>query len=329
MPNLSLSLAMGDYDHTRDLLDGKVGAEGIDLTCLRLPVEEIFHRFIRSREWDVSEMSLGKTVSFLSQPQPDIVALPVFPSRAFRHSSIYVRADTTIKRPENLAGKRVGVPEWAQTASIYTRGLLAHEYGVDLNSIHWYQAGVNDAGRAEKVELHLPAGIRYTPVPNRSLSDLLVAGELDAVLSARPPMPYADGTGRVRRLFEDYRPVELAYWEKTGVFPNMHVVAVKRDTFERNPWIAMNLLEAFEAAKDRSLRRAVDITASFYPLPWISELATTSRQLMGADFWPYGIEPNRVTLAAFLQYASEQGVTPRRLTVEELFPAVVQSRVKV
>jgi 4,5-dihydroxyphthalate decarboxylase len=327
MSDLQLSLAMGEYDHMRDLLDGTVRAEGIDLAVLRLPIEEMFYRFLRHREFDVSEVSFGKVVSLISQGDTSIVPIPVFPSRVFRHSSIYVRADAGITKPQDLAGKRIGVPEWAQTAAVYSRGMLAHEYGVDLKSVHWHQGGVYEAGRAEKIKLNLPAGMRLTVVKDRSLSEMLRAGDLDAVLSART-LEVAGDT-RVRRLFEDYRTVELAYWKKTGIFPIMHVVAMRREVYERDRWVAMNLLKAFEAAKQRSLARVADITASFIPLPWTPDYARISQEALGADFWPYGLEPNRVTLEAFTQYAFEHGVCHRKVAVEELFPSEVQSSFKV
>src|SRR5215831_20683957 len=174
MSKIPLTLAIGEYDHARDLFDGTVQVEGVDLTVLRLPVEEMFYRFIMHGEFDVSEVSLAKMAAFAALDDRRFVPLPVFPSRVFRHSSIYVRSDAGIKRPEDLAGKRVGVPEWAQTAAVYSRGLLVNEYDIDLRSIIWYQAGVNDSGRKEKVALELPAGFRLTPVADRSLTDMLV-----------------------------------------------------------------------------------------------------------------------------------------------------------
>ena len=329
MANIQLTLAIGEYDHVRDLLDGTVRVAGVDLTALRLQPEEIFYRFTHYREWDVSEMSFAKFISFVSQDDKGFVAIPVFPSRVFRHSSIYVRADGGIVRPEQLAGKRIGVPEWAQTAAVYSRGMLVHEYGVDLKSIHWHQGGVNQVGRVEKAKLKLPEGLRYTVARERSLSEMLLAGELDAVLSARPPEPFEAGDARVRRLFEDYHAVELAYWKKTGIFPIMHVVTMRREVYERYPWAAMNLVKAFEEAKNHSLARASDITASLFPLPWTPDHARLSRELLGADFWPYGIEPNRKTLEAFTQYAFEQGVCHRKIAVEDLFPPEVQTSFKV
>ena len=329
MAKIQLSLAIGAYDHVRDLVDGTVPVAGVELTVLRLPVEEMFYRFLMHGEFDVSEASLAKIVALAAQDDRRFVPLPVFPSRVFRHSSIYIRTGGDIARPEELAGKRVGVPEWAQTAAIYTRGLLAHDYGVDLASIHWHQAGVNEAGRIEKVKLSLPSGVRLTVVADRSLSEMLLAGDLDAVLSARPPAPILAGDPRVRRLFADPRAVELAYARKTGLFPIMHVVAMRREVYERNRWLAMNLFKAFDEAKARSLERAADMTASFFPLPWAADELRLARELFGDDPWRYGIEPNRSTLETFLRYAFEQGVCCRPLSLETLFPPEVQATFRI
>jgi 4,5-dihydroxyphthalate decarboxylase len=329
MPNIHLTMALSEYDHARDLLDGTVPVGGVDLTILNLPVEEIFYRFTIHREWDVSEMSFAKFIALKSQGDESLVGIPVFVSRAFRHSSLYVRADSPITRPEQLSGMRVGLPEWAQTAAIYSRGMLAHDHGVDLKSIHWHQAGVNDAGRVEKVTLNLPEGLRYTPVPDKSLTEMLLSGEIDAALTARPPNPYSAGDGRIRRVFENYREVELDYWKRTGIFPIMHLVALRREIYDRHRWVAMNLLKAFEEAKNRSLARAADITLSFFPLPWMPDNAKVAQGLMGEDFWPYGIEANRTTLEAFAQYAFEQGVCQRLVAVEDLFAPEVRSKFKV
>ena len=314
--NIALSLAISPYDHARGL-----EAQGIDLNVLELPIEEIFYRFTRFREWDASEMSFAKTISLLSQPASDLVAIPVFPSRVFRHSAIYVGRDSAIKKPKDLEGRKVGVPEWAQTAGIYVRGLLQHEYGVDLARIDWYQAGVQQPGRIEKVKLNLPAGVRVTPVPGKSLAQMLAGGELDAVISARDPGG--------KRLFDDYISLEAEYFKKTRIFPIMHVMVLRRAVYERDRWIAMNLLKAFEEAKRRSQARLVEIGLSHLPMPWLAEHARRWRGVAGEDFWPYGIEGNRPTLEAFTQYAYEQGVTARRLEVEELFAPETRESFKI
>ncbi|HEX7219952.1 MAG TPA: ABC transporter substrate-binding protein [Burkholderiales bacterium] len=311
---LPISLAISPYEHTRELRP-----EGIALNLLDLPIEEIFYRFTHFREWHASEMSFGKVISLLSQPQPEIICIPVFLSRVFRHSAIYVRAG--IKTPKDLEGKRVGIPEWAQTAGIYVRGMLQHEYGVDLAKIKWFQAGVREPGRVEKVKLNLPAGVSIQPMPERTLADMLQKGDLDAVVSARavPGM----------RLFENYQEIEKAYYRKTRIFPIMHVLAIKRDAYERDRWIAMNLFKAFEEAKNRSLARVSEFGLSHLPMPWVPDHVRHWRELAGEDFWPYGIEPNRPTLEAFLQYGFEQGVATRRLKVEELFAPETLERAKI
>ena len=309
---LPLSLAVSAYDHVRDLR-----AEGIDLNVQTPHLEEIFFRFTRFREWDVSEMSFGKTISILAGDNPDIVALPIFVSRVFRHSSIYVNAK--VKSPKDLEGKRVGVPEWAQTASIFTRGMLQHEYGVDLKKVDWVQAGLQQAGRIEKVQLHLPPGLRVTPVRDKNLIEMLASGELDAVLSARE-IPGA------KRLFPDYRGVELDYFKKTRIFPIMHVVVIRRDVYEKNRWVARNLYKAFEAAKNASLARTAELGLSYFPVAWLAEHTQRWREVMGEDFWPYGLEANRATLEAFVQYGWEHGICKRRLKADELFaPETLES----
>lgn len=310
---LPLTLAISPYDHARDLRP-----QGIDLTVLELAIEEIFYRFTRFREWDVSEMSFAKALALLSQSAPDIVAIPVFPSRVFRHSAIYSKK---LNAPKELEGKRVGIPEWAQTAGIYVRGLLRHEYGVDLARIEWVQAGVREPGRMEKVAIELPPGVRITPAPDKTLAAMLASGELDAVISARDP----GGS----RLFPNCFELEEAYFRKTRIFPIMHVIVLRRELYERDRWIAMNLFKAFEEAKRASQARITEIGLSHIPMPWLAEHARRWRDIAGEDFWPYGIEGNRPTLEAFLQYAHEQGVTGRRLRVEELFAPETLERAKV
>jgi 4,5-dihydroxyphthalate decarboxylase len=329
MDPLPLVLAISEYDHVRDLISGRVVPEGMRLICLNLPIEEIFHRFIINREWDVSEMSMAKYVSLISQNDTSLSAIPVFPSRVFRHSSLYVRRDGPVRAPADLVGRRVGVPEWAQTAAVYSRGFLTRQYDIDLASIEWVQAGVDQPGRNEKVRLRLPEGITLAPVMDATLSDMLRDGRLDAVLSARPPRCFQEKHPSIRRLFENFLEVEAAYYDETGIFPIMHVIAIRREVLERHPWAAMNLFKAFDEAKNRSLERALDATASRFPIPWSFVHAQRAQSRFGRDYWPYGIDDNRPTLDAFLQYAYEQGVCHRRLAVEELFPKQMQTTVKV
>ena len=331
MANIHLTLAMDEYDHTRDLLQGKVNAEGIDLTWLNLDVEEIFYRFASAWEWDVSELSFAKYCSIVSQPDPPIVGIPVFVSRVFRHSAWYVAADGPVREVADLAGKRIGIPEWSQTATVYARGWLAEDAGIPLEDVDWVQAGVNEPGRIELAHLKLPEGIRYRQVPDRSLTEMLLAGDIEALISARPPKAFLDGDTRIVRLIPDYRAQEQDYFKRTGVYPIMHTVAIRRDTYEKHPWIAMNLLNGFEAAKKRSVARLTSVTHSQIPVPWIYDtLPELAADIFpGGDYWPYGIEPNRPTIEAFLRFCHDQGLCHRKLEPEDLYPSEVQSVFRV
>jgi 4,5-dihydroxyphthalate decarboxylase len=311
-----------------DLVSGRVVPQGIDLNCLTLQIEEIFFRELTYHEFDLCELSLAKHASLISQGDRLRSALPVFPLRLARHSSIYVRRDGPVRTPQDLKGRRVGLPEWAQTAAVYSRGLLMHEYAVSLGDVDWVQAGVNQPGRVEKVTLKLPAGVRLRSVPDKSLSELLITGEVDAVLSAHPPACFVQHHPNIGRLFDDFVDIERSYIQRTGIFPIMHVIGVRRELLDRYPWIAMNLFTAFDTAKNRSLERALFV-GSRYPIPWCYESARQAQELIGEDFWPYGIEANRRTLTAFLQYAYEQGVCHRLLQPEELFAAQVQQQFRL
>jgi 4,5-dihydroxyphthalate decarboxylase len=320
VPDIQLSLAISYYDHISDLLRGRVRAEGISLTPLELPVEEIFFRTVTFSEFDIAEFAMGKYVSLVAAGDAPFVAIPVFPSRVFRQSAFYIATRAGIRNAQDLSGRRVGVPEWAQTATIYARAYLQHQCGVPLRDVRWVQAGVNEAGRIEKVHLSLPEGIQIERVRDRSLNDMLLDGELDAVISAREPDAFVAGDSRVARLWPDTRALEEAYYRDTGIFPIMHAVVIKRTTLDRYPWIAMNLFKAFEKAKENAQRHLGKAVTSRVPFPGAYHAMAEAQRVFGNDPWPYGIEHNRPTLDAFLQFAHEQGVTSRRLQVDELFP---------
>lgn len=326
---LRLSLAVNDNDHLRDLAGGVIRPDGILLTPQILQIEEIFYRFTHHLEWDVAEMSFAKYISLTAAGNAPMIALPVFPSRVFRHSAFYVRNDSGITKPEHLQGRTIGIPEWAQTAGVYVRGMLARHYGIDLKSINWIQAGVNQPGRKEKVNLNLPDGIRYSTRPDSCLNDMLTRGEIDVAITARPPLALAQPESGIVRLFPDFKSEERNYYKQTGIFPIMHVIAMRRDVFEANRWMAVSLFKALEESKRRSLERLKDITASGVPLPWQMGLVEEVIAEFGDDFWPYGIEKNRPTLEAFCEYAFEQGVARRHLAVEELFPKEVHASFRV
>ena len=327
--SVHLTLAICDYEHVREIAQGLVHADGITLTPLIFPsIEEITFRFTRSLEWDVSELSFGKYISLASQGDASMLAIPVFPSRVHRHSAIYVRRDAGIRTPKDMEGRTAGIPEWAQTAGIYVRGFLAEDYGVDLRKVRWLQAGVNEPGRTEKVKLRLPAGISCEARPHTSLSAMLASGEVDAVISARAPEGFAAG-GPVLRLFPDYRAEEERFFKATGIFPIMHIVTIRRAVFEQHPWIAVNLFKMFDVAKRRCLDRLRDFTCARIPLPWAAAMTDEIHASCGPDPYPYGIEASRPTLEAFCRYAHDQGVTHRRMTVEDLFPREVQAMARV
>ena len=331
MNDIHLTMAMYDYDHVRDLTTGLVKAKGIDLTYLQMEVEEIFYRFSNALEWDVSELSFAKYCSVQSQEDPPFIGIPVFVSRVFRHSAFYLRKDGPVGDPERLRGGRIGIPEWSQTATVYARGWLQHQAGIGLDEVEWVQAGVNEPGRVEMAHLKLPDGVKYTQVPDRSLTEMLLAGDLDAMISAHAPHAFLEGNPDIVRLFPEYREVEEAYFRDTGIYPIMHTVAIRRDVYEEYPWVPMNLLTAFEEAKSRSVERLKTVTASQVPVPWGYDNVERLHQQFfpDTDYWPYGIEPNRTTIEAFLQYCYEQGVCHRQMTPEELYPREVQSVFKI
>ena len=326
--NVRLTLAISDYDHVRDLISGRVPVEGVDLTCLDLGVEEIFFRFTRYREWDVSELSMAKYCALRARGDDSLTAIPAFVSRSFRHSAFYVRADAPRDDPGMLRGARIGIPEWAVTATVVGRGLLTHEFGIDLAEIDWIQGGTNEPGRIETLPTRLPTGVAVAPERERSLTELLLDGEIAAILAPHPPDAAVDGSGRVVRLFTDHVSVEREYYLRTGFFPIMHVVAVKTEAYRSHPWIARNLLEAFGVARDRSVARALDTTAPRTPVPWASAHAESAVETFGT-LWPYGIEPNRLALETFLTLCWEQGVCERVLEPEELFAPETQHEFRI
>lgn len=329
MPNISLSLACGPYERTAALLDGRVRPQGIDLTCLALPPYEMFWRQIQHREFDVSELSLSAHILATSRGERELLGIPVFPSRVFRHSYVFVRADAGIGCPGDLAGKRVGVPEYHMTAALFIRGMLSDEYGVDPRSIYWVQAGLDRPGRKERVSLDLPENLTLERNERETLVDLLFEGAIDAVAIPSVPPRLLEAPDIVRRLFPDARAVERSYFERTGIFPIMHLVVITAEVYERAPWVAQEIYKAFTAAKEIALRESVSRGAIVSSLPWFETELEETRHLMGDDFWPYGVEPNRATLEAAVRYSAEQGLSRRPVSVEELFvPNCLETAVK-
>src|SRR5579862_3195262 len=320
MAKLRLTMACWNYDRTRALFEDRVPIDGIELTYLNLPVEETFFRMLRNREFDVAELSLSSyTVSLFKEPAP-FIAIPIFPSRFFRHSCIYINAGAGIREPKDLMGKRVGSPEYQMTAPVWIRGILSDEYGVPVTSVTTFTGGEEEPGRSEKIALDLPPEIRVQPIgPTQTLSSMLETGEIDALYTARMPSSYLSGSGRVRRLFEDYQPVEREYYLKTKIFPPMHIIALRRDVYEKHRWIAQSLYKAFVLAQQEVYRDQRQTAALMFMLPWLSKHVEDTEKTMGRDFWPYGLAPNEHALSTFLRYHHEQGLSKRLLTPRELF----------
>lgn len=287
MGDLNLTLACEDYDRTRPLRDGSVKPEGIDLNYLVLPVEEIFWRMLRYEEFDVAELSMGAFLVDASRGRRPFVAIPVFPSRTFRHRCIFVNVTSGIERPEDLRGKRVGVPEYTMTASVWLRGLLQHEYGVAPEEIHWFQGGEEQPGRKDRVEFDPPPKVRLGVIPeDRTLNEMIESGEIDALMSPRMPSCFLSGSPKVRRLFPDFKRVEMDYFRKTGIFPLMHTVVIRMGVYEKNPWVAQSLYKAFCEAKDLCFSQIYDSNVLRNSLPWTIADYEETRLLMGGDYWP-------------------------------------------
>ncbi len=319
MSRLQLTFACGDYDRTRALEEGTVRPDGIDLTYLRLPVEETFFRMMRHREFEVAEMSLSSYVKSLDSDERPFVALPVYTSRQFRHAGIFVHADSGIEKPEDLRGKVVGTPEWQLTAGVWIRGILADHHGVPLDSVEYRTGGQETAGRVEKAAVDLGGRVRIEPIPaGETLAAMLGDGRIDAFQGPRVPSSFVPG-GPVRRLFADPVAAEKAYFAETGIFPIMHVVALRRDVYEKHPWVAQTLTKALLLAKKKAAAELYDASALRFMLPWLIPGLEEARALLGADYWSYGLEANRHVLETFLRYHSEQGLSRRQYAPEELF----------
>lgn len=320
MVKVALRLACWDYDRTRPLFDGKVKPEGIDLTMLCLRPRETFDRMLHHKEFDVSELSLASYIALKAGADCPFVAIPVMLSRAFRHSCIFVNTDSGIFRPHDLIGKRVGVPQYGQTAAVYVRGFLQHDYGVHPRDVRWFWRPPKDSPQRMLIPLSLPVEIQLDVIPpGQDLAEMLEGGDLDALVTPYIPEPFRRGSPRVRRLFPAFKAVELDYYRRTHIFPIMHVVAIRKDIYDKHPWVAGSLYNAFSQAKEQALADLYDSDALRVTLPWLLDEIEENRGLLGNDFWPYGLERNRPTLEAAAQYVVEQGISTRKVKIEELF----------
>lgn len=325
MAKLNLSLAVGPYDRTRALIDGAVQIDGVNAIGMTLSPEEIFFRALRHAEFDICELSLSSFTVKTAQGGGPYVGVPAFVSRAFRHTSIYVRTDR-IKKPEDLKGKKVGVPEYQLTANVWARAILEDDYGVKPSDIHWIRGGIEDADRPEKISITLPSDVKLENAPaGKSISQLLADGDIDGFIAPRPPS-LPKNTPNVGWLFPDPVATAKDYFKRTGIFPIMHLVGVRRTIVEQHPWLPGAVFKAFCQAKDVALEYLSDTSATKVTLPFVEERLTEARTLMGEDFWAYGVEESRKTLENFLRHHHSQGLSSRLVTPEELFhPGTLES----
>jgi 4,5-dihydroxyphthalate decarboxylase len=328
MAKLRLSVAVGDYDRTRPLFDGAVRIDGVEPVFMALSPEEIFFRAFRGAEFDICELSLSSSTVKTAQDNFAYVGVPAFLSRAFRHTSIYVRTDR-IKKPEDLKGRKVGLPEYQLTANVWARALLEDDFGVKPSDIHWIRGGIEEAGRPEKITLSLPSGVRLDNAPEgKTISQLLAEGEIDGFIAPRPPtleQPHP----HVGWLFPDPTAAAKAYYRRNGIFPIMHLVGVRRTLAEQHPWLPGAVYKAFEQAKKAALAHLSDTSATKVTMPFVEERLAEARALMGEDFWSYGLGPNRRVLETFLSHHHRQGLSPRLVAPEELFHAATHESFKL
>ena len=320
MAKLTLSIAVGDYDRVRPLVDGSVQIDGVDPVFMLLEPEEIFFRAFRHADFDICELSMSSFTVKTGTGDCPYVGVPVFPSRAFRHNSIYIRTDRGIARPEDLKGRRIGVPEYQVTANVWTRAMLEQDYGVKPSDVTWVRGGYEQAGRIEKIALTLPSDVRVEDAPEgKTISGLLAEGAIDALIGPRAPSCFTAGHPHVGWLFADPAAAGAAWFRKTGIFPIMHLLGIRRTLADRHPWLPVAVMKAFEQAKARALAKLRDVAATKVTLPFVEEQLLAARRLMGEDFWSYGLDANRHVLEAFLRRHHAEGLSSRLLAPEDLF----------
>lgn len=320
MSKLKLSMSVGNYDRTQALFDGRVQVEGCDITAVPLEPEEAFHRAFRYGEFDITEISMSSHMMTTARGDNQYVAVPAFLSRVFRQSGIYVRTDRGIDRPQDLKGKRIGVPEYQITANVWIRGILEEEFGVKPSDIHWRRGGIEEAGRGERAPISLPDSVDLQQIPDdKTLSGMLEAGELDGYIGARAPSCFLRGAPHVGRLFKDYIQDEKDYFRRTRIFPIMHMVGIRKTLVEQHPWLAVSVYKAFLKAKALAVHELNEICHLAVSLPWMVHHHNEAKALMGEDYWPYGLDANRHVIEKFAQYHHGQGLSVRQVAAEELF----------
>jgi 4,5-dihydroxyphthalate decarboxylase len=324
MADLKLTLACWDYDRTRPLIDGRVKPEGIDLDIQILRPRQSFQRMLDHQEFQLSELSLASYTTLKARGNCPFVAVPVALSKIFRHSCIYLRTDAGIRTPQDLRGKRVGTSQWSSTGLCFMRGMLQHDFGIKAEDVHWFMGGLNTFVEPPLIALDLPKAIKLDFLnAGQTLEGMFAAGELDALMSLYIPKLFLEGSPRIGRLFPNYKEVEADYYRRTRILPIMHTVVVREDVHREHPWVARSIYQAFCAAKAIAVDGLYDTDALRLALPWLIDHVEEARRVFGPDFWAYGLEANRPTWEAIGQFVNEQGLAPRVVAPEELFPVAV------
>jgi 4,5-dihydroxyphthalate decarboxylase len=320
MAKLALSMAVGNYDRTQALFDGRVQMEGVELRAVPLEPEEAFHRAFRYGEFDITEISMSSHMMTTARGDAQYIGVPAFLSRVFRQSGIYVRTDRGIERPADLKGKVIGVPEYQITANVWIRGILEDEYGVKPRDVKWVRGGIEEPGREERAPIALHPEIDLTQIPNdKTLSGMLESGEIDGYIGARAPSCFLRGAPNVGRLFKNYVEAEKDYFRRTKIFPIMHMVGIRKSLVEKEPWLPVSVYKAFLKSKELAMKELNEICHLAVTSPWMVHHHNEAKQLMGEDFWPYGLDANRHTIETFARYHHEQGLSIRKVAPEELF----------
>ncbi len=325
-----ITIACWGYDRIKPLIDGQIKIEGCDATFLDLEPEEMFHRALHFEEFDATELSFSNYLTRLARNNCPYMAIPVFPGRRFRHAGIYINTRSGIRKPEDLKGRLVGSPEYQVTASVWIRGILEDEYGVKPADIRWRAGGIYETSRTEKVTFSPPAGVELERIgPGKTLSNMLTNNEIDALIGPRAPSCFHEGHPDIARLFPDFIEKEKDYFRRTGIFPIMHLLVIHKKKIKESPWLPASLFKAFEKAKDMAIERLLEENEPMSTYPWIDGVVREAQEIMGKDFWPYGVEENRKTLEAFLRYHYDQGLSERKLTLDEIFvpSTLVKSRI--
>ena len=325
-----ITIACWGYDRTRPLETGQVAVEGCEVTFLDLQPEEMFHRALHFEQFDATELSFSNYLTLTARDACPYIAIPAFPGRRFRHGGIYINTNAGIKSPQDLKSRIVGTPEYQMTASVWIRGIFEDEFGILPSDLRWRAGGLYEPARTEKVAFDAPEGVELQRIEaHQTLSQMLLDGEIDALIGPRAPRGFGTPGAPVARLFPDYIAREKDYYRATGIFPIMHLVVVHKKKVEQLPWLPASLLKAFEAAKDMAIETLLEENEPMATYPWIDGVIQEAQAFMGEDFWPYGLEPNRKTLEAFLRYHFDQGLAARRLSLDEIFVPSTLSRSRI